>query len=800
MRTLYILLFFNFIFSSLSFAQTSYELGGKVASNSGKPLAAVKVVLIQESKQIQMEVTDKSGRFQFENVGAGGYTIRLLFLGFESKSIPVQISKNTDLKTIMLSPKSKQIEEVVISTDRMTKASNIDKKEYSPSQLLSSQNASAAELINNLPSMNLGGEGNDLSFRGDDKVAIMINGKITALTGENLSQIPANSIEKIEVISVPGSKYNSDGSAGVINIILKNAKANFNGGYVLQSIGNNNKYNSQLGYNWSSAKWAINGAYNYTYNEFENNGNSQRRYLDNVDLNAYNHTSDGERVKRLHNLRIGAEYIIDTQNTISVIGSLSKDWGSSFSSDNDTFRDNMMVINQQWNLNNTEKDINTIYDINLAWSHLMSNKKDKFSLEISRSDNINDRSQVYRQAFNTYERIASKREISYRVDNKQRRPITAIQADHMLNINSKNLLESGLRIGNKDFRFENTYTDISSGEVIVPRWTNDFRFEENVFSGYGMLSTSWNEKLTTKIGMRLEQTNTQSYNYDSALYQYNYFNALPSATIRYQLSPKGGNIGGSYGLRINRPGPGMLNPIQDVADPISKRYGNPTIKPEIIHSFELAYGNDISKKVSMSSSVYAKFSENSIARYLIPNTDGTFSVNIENIGKQLASGWEAIGTIKLSKSNSINVSSNLAYNELSFVAPTGLVYDQKFISWQGRGIWSLKLPLGIESQLVAFYKSPFRTPQGVVDFNSNIDLTLRKKVMNNKGMIILSVFDILNHTRFELDASDVNFTNHFIRKRETRYATISFRYNFGAEPKKAPKERPEPREGGGGDM
>ncbi|MFY7862249.1 MAG: TonB-dependent receptor, partial [Chitinophagales bacterium] len=377
MRILHILFFSNFIFCSLSFAQASYEVVGRVESNSGKPLSAVKVILIQESKQINMDVTDKSGRFQFKNVNAGDYSIRLLFFGFESKLIPINISNNTDLKTIVLSPKSKKIDEVVISTDRMTKASNIDKKEYSPSQLLSSQNASAAELINNLPSMNLGGEGNDLSFRGDEKIAIMINGKITALTGENLSQIPANSIEKIEVISVPGSKYNSDGSAGVINIILKNAKANFNGGYVLQSVGNNNKYNSQLGYNWSSAKWAINGAYNYTYNEFENCGNSERRYLDNVDLNAYNHISNGERIKRLHNLRIGADYNIDTMNTISVIGSLSKDWGSSFSSDNDTFRDNMMVVNQQWNLNNIEKDINTIYDINLAWSHLMSNKKDK---------------------------------------------------------------------------------------------------------------------------------------------------------------------------------------------------------------------------------------------------------------------------------------------------------------------------------------------------------------------------------------------------------------------------------------
>ncbi len=780
-------------------AQNSHNIIGKILNSENKPIeyAQVTILRLEDSTIIQKTKTDNSGQFTV-TVMNGNYILKCSYLGHNSFSKSILVMQNLNIGNITLTENNKLLSEAIVSAQRNSKASNIDKREYSPTQLLSSQNASAAELINALPSMNMGNEGNNLSFRGDENVAVMINGKMTALSGDNLSQIPANSIEKIEVISVPNSKYNSEGSAGVINIVLKNAKSTFNSGYILGSIGNNNKYNAQIGYNYTLNKFSLTGSYNFTYNEFENYGFSMRTYKNNLLYTNYGHQSDGERIKRLHNIRLGADYELNKRNSISIIGSISKDWGSSFANDLDTFKDANSNFYSLWNLTNLEKDINTLYDFNLSYSHTLKNDRDKLSVEVSRSDNLNDKTALYTRNFEIYETNLGPKIEQYRVDNMQKRPISAIQTDFSMRIHKNQLLETGLRAANRDFVFTNLYTDITSGESIVAKWTNNFNYNENVFSTYGLMTSSWNDKWTTKIGLRLEQTNTESFNNDSSLFQYNYFNAFPSGIIKYNISPKAGSVSASYSMRINRPGPGMLNPLQDIADPISKRFGNPRLQPEIINSYELAYGNDFGKKISMSSSVYYKVSNNSITRYMQPNSDGTFSVNISNIGKTQFTGWELIGSIKINAITSFNLSSNLSYNQLEF-NNQGIQYTQNYLNWQGRGILNYKLPLGIEGQLIAFYKSPFRTPQGKIDFVSNIDATFRKKVFKQKGLIILSIFDIFNDTKFFIEANDVTFDNLFNRKRETRYATLAFRYNFGSDSiSKKPKiEKPEPKEGGG---
>jgi iron complex outermembrane recepter protein len=787
-------LFFLSISFSI-FAQTTAVISGQVLNEATKkpiPFAIVKA-LNSNSKKIAPTKANIDGEFKLETVIEPD-KLDISALGFNSKSISV---KSNSIGSIYLTENTSQLSEVVVSAQRGTKSSAIDKKEYSPSQLLSSQNASAAELVNAIPSVNMGNDGGNVSFRGDENVAVMINGKMSSLTGQNLSQIPATSIEKIEVIAVPNSKYNSEGSAGIINIVLKKANANYSGGYALGSIGNNNKYNGQLGYNWSLGKLAIAASYNYTYNEFYNTGWSNREYLQNPLLNSYRHVSDGMKYKRNHAVRLGMDYELNKQNSVSFSANIAKDWGSSYSNDDDTFRTKTSDIYSQWRLVNLEKDINTLYDVNLSFLHWAPNMKDKWTVELSRSDNMNDKYASYDRAYKIYEGINSNVLNQYTVDNLQRRPIMAIQTDYLYNINTTHQLETGLRLSNRDFRFTNVYREFNAE---VPKWTNDFRFKENIYSLYGLVSSTISEKINTKLGLRMEQANTESFNIDSSLYVYNYFKAFPSAMVRYQLSQKG-FMSASYSMRINRPGPGMLNPLQDVADPISKRLGNPKLEPEVINSYELAYGNDLTKNISFSTSAYYKVSNNAITRFLKPNPDGTITVSIDNIGKSTFSGFELISNIKLHKNIGLNISSNLSYNTLKYELGTS-VYETGYLNYQGRGILNLKLPFDLEAQVIAFYKSPMNTPQGKVVFMSNIDCSVRKKFFNQKGLLIFSVFDILNDTKFGLINSDVDFQNAFERKRETRYATLSFRYNFGKESvSKKPKiEKPEPREGGEGGM
>ena len=775
-------------------AQDLYTVAGKVTDSKSLPIYMSSVKVFQNEKLVNGTKTDKNGLFSIK-LSTGSYKLEFGFIGYKVLSKEIKIlHSDLQLGSIILIENSTVLSEILVSGNKTSKSSAIDKKEYSPSQLLNSQNASAAELVNALPSVNMGNDGGNVSFRGDENVAIMINGKMSSLTGENLSQIPATSIEKIEIISVPNSKYNSEGSAGIINIVLKNANANFNGGYVLGSIGNNNKYNGQLGYNFSAGKLAISSSYNYTYNEFLNCGFSKREYLLNPELHSYRHISDGESYKRLHAVRLGLDYEFNKRNSISLMTNVSRDWGSSFSDDNDTFRTKSQDLYSIWKLENRSTNLNTIYDLNLSFLHWMPNMKDKWTLEVSRSDNMNDQTNIFNRNYVYDLGTPNIFQTNYSVDNIQRRPITAIQTDYLMNVKTNQQFETGLRAANRDFRFTNSYKE--SG-LEIARWTNDFNFNENVFSAYGLWSSQWSQTIQTKLGIRLEQTNTESFNYDSSLYVYNYFNAFPSGMIRYNL-PKKQFLSASYSMRINRPGPGMLNPLQDVSDPISKRLGNPFLKPEIINSYELGYGKDALKNLSFSSSLYYKVSSNAITRYLTTNPDGTIFVTIDNIGEATFSGWEVIGTFKVSKAVSLNFNSNLSYNTLNYTNQN-TVYERDYINWQVRGILNVKLPWAMEGQVIGFYKSPFESPQGTIHFMSNVDVSLRKKLFNQKANIILTVFDVFNDTKFRLNNADTDFFNEFERKRETRYFTLSFRYNFGSEnsSKKPKVEKPEPREGGG---
>lgn len=787
------ILFYLFFVSKI-FAQDSWSISGTIKDSKSQPIFLSNVKVFQNEKLVTGTKTNIEGQFSIK-LPKGNYKFEIGFIGYKSllKNVSV-IDKDIQLGNLVLAENSTVLNEIVVSGNKGTKSSSIDKKEYSPTQLLNSQNASAAELINALPSVNMGNDGGNVSFRGDENVAVMINGKMSSLTGQNLSQIPATSIEKIEIISVPNSKYNSEGSAGIINIVLKNANSNFNGGYIVGSAGNNNKYNGQIGYNFSSGKWAISSSYNYTYNEFLNYGWSNREYLLNPELNSYRHNSNGENYKRLHALRFGVDYEVSKRVSLSLMTNVSKDWGSGYSDDNDTFRTQTRNLYSIWRLENRNNNINTLYDVNLSLLHWMPNMKDKWTLEVTRSDNMNDQFMSFNRYFEYDLGLPANYLTNYTVENIQRRPITAIQTDYVYNISSKQQFETGLRAANRDFRFTNSYKEFGAE---VAKWSNDFNFNENVFSAYGLWSSQWTDAVNTKLGLRLEQTNTESFNYDTSLYAYNYFNAFPSAMMRINIAKKE-YLNFSYSMRINRPGPGMLNPLQDVSDPISKRLGNPRLEPEIINSGEVGYGNDKFKNLSFSSSIYYKVSNNAITRFLNTNPDGTIFVTIDNIGRSTFSGWELIGNLKINKDISLNFSSNLSYNTLSYTNQNR-VYERNYLNWQARGILNLKLPWDIEGQVIGFYRSPFQSPQGTVHFMSNVDVSLRKKLFNQKANIILTVFDVFNDTKFRLNNSDVDFINEFERKRETRYFTLSFRYNFGAEntAKKAKSEKPEPRDGGG---
>lgn len=780
---------------------SQYEISGIVKDNKKQPVEFAAVALsTDDNKPVQLIKTTNGGKFTFQKIEAGKYKIVVKILGYKSKEIKTfSLKENLNLGEIILIQNNATLGEVLVSANKTSKASNIEKKEYSPNQLLNAQNASAAEVIGNIPSLAIGGESNSLSLRGDDNVTVLINGKISSLTGESLSQIPASAIERVEVITNPTAKTNSEGSAGVVNIILKKAYNQLNSGFIALSAGNNHKYNGQLGYNFSVNKFAFSTAYSFRYEEFYKDGIANRTFFNSNSSTAFNQYSLGDQFNPNHFFRLGAEYVINPYQTLIFTGSVSKKWQNDYETRNNINLGTLKDTINLWDRLFWENDENTLFDATLSYSLKSPNNSNSLSIEYSINGNNNNKFSSFENRFNIKDNLVDNSTNFNTIENLQTRITNVLQVDYKMPISKIFDLETGLRGSVRDFRFTNLYKDKNAnGELTeVTSLTNNFNYEENVYSLYGVVSSEWNDKLTSKIGLRLEQTNTKSTNFDTVpIYNYNYFNAFPSAIFNYKLNPKS-NISTSYSMRINRPGPGMLNPLQDVSDPQSQRFGNPELQPELVHSFEIGYGHEINKKLNFSSSLYHKRSNNSITRFLQLDSLGVARVVIDNIGALNMSGWEWIVSYRPNKWFNLSFNANLSYNTLSY-SNNGTLYENDYLNLQTRSVINIKLPLDMDFQGIVFYKSPFNSPQGRIDYMSNVDLTIRKKILNQKGLVTFGVADILNDRRFEINVRDDYFTSYFYRKRESRIFTLGFRYNFGSDPSKktAKLEKQEQRDSG----
>lgn len=784
---------------SILFSQ--YQITGIVKDNKKQPVEFAAVALsTDDNKPVKLIKTTNGGQFTFQKIEAGKYKIVVKILGYKSKEIKTfSLKDNLNLGEIIITQNNATLGEVLVSANKTSKASNIEKKEYSPNQLLNAQNASAAEVIGNIPSLAIGGESNSLSLRGDDNVTVLINGKISSLTGESLSQIPASAIERVEVITNPTAKTNSEGSAGVVNIVLKKAYNQLNSGFIALSAGNNHKYNGQLGYNFSVSKFAFSTAYSFRYEEFYKDGLANRTFFNNNSSTAFNQNSIGDQFNANHFFRLGAEYVINPYQSIILTGSISKKWQNDYETRNNINLGTLKDTINLWDRLFWENDENTLFDATLSYSLKNPNNSNSLSIEYSINGNNNNKFSSFENRFNIKDNLVDHSTNFNTIENLQTRITNVLQVDYKMPISKIFDLETGLRGSVRDFRFTNLYKDKNAnGELIeVATLTNNFNYEENVYSLYGVVSSEWNEKLTSKIGLRLEQTNTKSTNFDTVpIYNYNYFNAFPSAIFNYKLNPKS-NLSTSYSMRINRPSPGMLNPLQDVSDPQSQRFGNPELRPELVHSFEIGYGHEVNKKLNFSSSLYHKRSNNSITRFLQLDSLGVARVVIDNIGALNMSGWEWIVSYRPNKWFNLSFNANLSYNTLSY-SNNGTLYENNYLNLQTRSVVNVKLPLDMDFQGIVFYKSPFNSPQGRIDYMSNIDLTIRKKILNQKGLITFGVTDILNDRRFEINVRDDYFTSYFFRKRESRIFTLGFRYNFGSDPSKktAKLEKQEQRDSG----
>ncbi|RYD82651.1 MAG: TonB-dependent receptor [Sphingobacteriales bacterium] len=812
-RFLFLLFILEAFFQQIIYAQNPGEakvgrIAGKLTdATTQKPVefASVMVLRPQDSSLVSGALTKEDGQFVIEKIAFGNYIIKIQSIGYETfKKAEINLTAEKPfyiLKDVKIVSTATSTEEVIIEGEKRLIQTSIDKKIFNVSQTLVTTGGTAKDVLEQVPSVSVDNEGN-ISLRGSNNVTIFIDGKPSTLSG-SLDNIPSNAIERVELMTNPSAKYDPQGMAGIINIVLKKERKPGYNGNISLNIGSRNKANSSASINYNYGKINLSGMYSFRYSENYSFGSSFRKqYLDDKTF-FLNQENDGNTISNTHMAKLGLDYNINSKNSL----------GFSFTYNYNLRRQDEDLQYKEWIEPGTGFDAyareNFLNDWGNAWDGSLNytHKFKKEGSEISFNGSVNKSYDVEDRAsewLNTSPRLDyNSRYEQQRTINSNNSIISILQADYVTPSKKENRFESGYKTTFRQFDNDfdgKQYDTIGLIWVDKSRLSNRFIYKEQVHAGYVNYAGKY-KKWGYQTGLRAEQTfiNTLQVVDDTANNN-SYFNLFPSAYLSRKLT-ESQEMQLSYTRRINRPGLGTLNPFPDYADPLNLRTGNPNLKPENIDAYELGYVMH-GKKMTFSSTAYARRTFNQITRLRRIDTQGISITTFSNINNSSSYGLELISTNNWKPWLSTVASANIYRTEL-----TGTVGQKELsrgnFSYIAKISSNIKLPKKTELQLSYNYRGPQIFPQGTMKPMHGLDAAFKAQVLKGKGTLSVTASDVLNTRKFAVTSIDENFEQEFIRKWETRVVFVGFSYRFGnAKPIMQNRKRNagDENSGGGGDM
>ena len=782
------------------FAQTgSGKITGKItdpSSNQGIPYASAIVFNSKTLLKIRAAQTDLDGNFIIDNIPDGTYVFKASYIGFQTMvRDSVRITGNTviNLGTIkMKASGGNTIATVSVTATRTALQLGIDKKVFSVDQSLVSEGGSAADLLQNVPSVETDIDGN-VSLRGSSGVKVLIDGKPSLIAGGNIAQIlqsiPASSIESVELITNPSAKYDAEGQSGIINIVLKrNKKLGFNGSVAL-TAGNRESYNGNTNLSFQNQSINIFGNYGYRYGSRFGGGYNNISYLNSINPTAFaNQNTDSESLDKSHNLKAGIDYYLTEKDVVSFSG------GFNFRDNN---RSEMLSINQYdisknpvqlSNRNNNNLGNGNSFDLNLDFIHKFKQPKEELTFNFGFSRGINDNEQTYNTSiYNINGNMVSQSPaIQRNINDGQNRNLN-FQADYTLPVGKAGKIEAGAR--NQMKRSEsatsafvfNSTTQVMDANLAL---TNDFNNTDRVTAAYFNYQNQIND-FGYQIGLRGEdaQLDTRLGTYPSVgVVNYTpgkiaYTRLYPSVYLTQKF--KGENqVQVSYSRRVNRPRGWDTNPFLDVSDPFNYRQGNSNLKPEDVHAFELSYSKYFSIG-SFTGTAYHRQTNDVIQRVRTePDANGITLTTPQNLTRSTSSGLELISKINVVKSWNFTANVNMYKNNITGVPAFGIIENSGF-SWNANLTNNFTLPHNLTIQLKGDYRAKEVMAQGVRNAMYGLDGGAKYDFPNRKASLSFNIRDIFGTRNWSMMTTGQTSVVDFKRYMQGTVANLTFSYRFG---------------------
>ncbi len=801
------LIFFIIFCPLFLFAQQGTIETIVIDEETNDPIIGASASLLQQSNQsyIQGAQSDVQGKLVFSDVDFGTYAIRITYVGKENVLIEnVRVTNQQPIKLAQVSmmDDGTLIEEVVVEGRVPEMRLGIDKKVFDVSQSLVSVGGSASDLLQNVPTLDVDADGN-VSLRGSSSVKILIDGRESAMAGSDinalLQSLPANSIEKVELITNPSAKYDAEGQSGIINIILKkNVRTGLNGS-VTASGGSYDNYSGGVDLNYRDRNFNFFGGYNYANRVRPGNGfNDNTELIDGIireNSERTISTTDNNRKGKNHTFRFGTDWYAAPKTTFSLGANVSV-------RDNDRRSDidyryfnipdlgeSASRVSQQY-----EEDLGV--DITFDFKQELKREGEEITANITygndTEDGTNDFYQTYANGRAPFERQNVTSEAGKNWN---------FQLDYVLPFAQDHKFEAGYRTivrNSEDSQWSEILDTVTNQFMPDYGVSNDFDLTNSVHALYVNYQRKLTEKLGVQVGLRGEQTYLQStyYNLDPNAPEdektndgnQDFFRLYPSAFLSYEVGNSDDKVQLSYTRRVQRPRGWQVNPFVNINDEINYRQGNPNLLPEDIHSFELSFAKFYDKWNFISSAYYRRSSDmmspflrdpEEIADIVGDRSNVTYS-RWENVSKQDAMGLELISKVNFLRWWDATANVNLFYDKTMPYAEfnTG---DVENFSWNGNINTNVKFTKSTTLQARGFYRAPRKWIQGRMKSMAGLDVAVRQDVLAGKGSVMFNVRDVFNSQRFRMEN---NLPTQFIQMENRwmrRMFSLSFTYRFGIQ-------------------
>jgi outer membrane receptor protein involved in Fe transport len=780
-------------------------ISGKVFEKGNKIAVEYATVSFKNSASNQLygAMTDAKGLFTFE-LPVGDYTGVIELMSYKKVTITQKkYTENTFLGAFSLEADISQLQDVVIIAEKSTVEIKLDKRVYNVGKDMIVKGGTVSDVLDNVPSVTVDTEGN-VALRGNENVKILIDGKPSGLAGINVADalklLPADAVEKVEVITNPSARYDAEGGGGIINIVLRKGKSNGVNGSIILSAGDPESYGVSSTLNKKGTNFNLFSNFGYNYRNNPGNSLTDAEYFNSNGTTSrfINERRTNERLSEGYNANFGIDLNLSKSltwtNALTFRESNGKNPDNVFFYNFDAFRNPTFVRNR---LNDAKSDE---FSIEYTSNFTKKFKTDghQLTVDVAVSQNReNEFATIYDQILGTPTSLFSET-----TDNKQSQQRNLLQTDYVLPIGKDGRFEAGYR---GSFQENLTEFEITPASA----YSNTLEYNEYVNAFYTQYGSKIN-KFSYFLGLRFEDSNidvnsltTNSYNNKK------YNNFFPSATVNYEVSDKS-SLSLSYSKRINRPRGRFLNPFSTFSSNINIFQGNPDLDPSLTDAIDLGYLTKWNK-LTFSTSAYINVTNDSFQ--FIRKESGQFVGGVPviistpiNLAKEYRAGFEFNLNYTPYKWWRLNGNFNMFRNETqgnyNYINYLGTAVIQNFdntaLTWTSRVSSKINLPYKIDWQTNVSYEAPQTTAQGKRLGNYGINLAFSKDVLKDKGTIAFNVSDLFNSRKRLIETNIENVVNSYSEMQmRVRQITLSFTYRFNKQ--KNEREKPRREEGGEGE-